>query len=228
MFAVGTSTQKAWNADGWNARDRSRRAIVDNKVIFLDFDGPMIPVRAYWLPTQTKPIVSIFDPVAASLVNKLIAEAQAKVVISSSWRHQGRDKVVEVLSKNGMDPTALHEDWETPCKLSSQRIHDIKWWLDDHPEVTHYVAIDDTDLDVEFIPNAVKADTYEGLSFRNYLEARLYLDAYAKGQQDDKEEHTQIVQHLKRQEIWRLKRKEEPGTWHLLKFADELFPRKKD
>lgn len=199
-----------------------------SKVIFLDFDGPMIPLRAYWLPNQTKPLVSVFDPVAVSLVNKLIEDSGAKIVISSTWRFQGNEKITAVLSKNGIDPTHLHKDWETPRKFTSQRIHEIKWWLDDHPEVTHYVAIDDETLNIEFVPNAVLADAYEGLSFRNYLEARQFLDAYGENDQAQKKEHQSVIAYLKKSEIWRLKRKGEKDEWKTHDFAVDLFPKEDD
>jgi hypothetical protein len=197
---------------------------VGNKVIFLDFDGPMVPIRAYWLPNQTKP-AEVFDPVAVSLLNKLIEDSGAKLVISSSWRIMGRDRVVEVLSKNGIDPDHLHDDWETPRKFTSQRIHEIPLWLADHPEVTHSVAIDDESLNVEFIPNAVQADTYEGFSLRNYLEARIYLDAYQEGEVQQKEEHQSLIEELKRKEIYRLFRPGETNEWKADEVINEIFPR---
>lgn len=194
-----------------------------SKVIFLDFDGPMLPIRAYWLPTQTKPVVSIFDPVAVSLVNKLIEDSGAKLVISSTWRFQGYDKVAETLQKNNIDPVHLHTDWQTPSKMSSQRIHEIKWWLEEHPEVTHYVAIDDIDLDVEFVPNAVKADAYEGLSLENYLEARQFLDVYNEEHQDQKREHQNLILFLKKSAVWRTMRKGEQGEHLAIEAADKMF-----
>jgi hypothetical protein len=199
-----------------------------SKVIFLDFDGPMIPVRAYWLPNQTKPIVSTFDPVAVSLVNKLIEDSGAKLVISSSWRMQGFEEVMATLEKNGIDPKHVHEDWDTPAKFSSQRIHEIKWWLGDHPEVTHYVAIDDENLHVEFVPNAVLADAYEGFSMRNYLEARLMLDAYSADQQDRKAEHEELIGYLKKKEVWRLKRSGEIDEWKTREMVTVLLENDKD
>lgn len=195
---------------------------MSNKCIFLDFDGPMVPVRAYWLPNQTKP-ASVFDPVAVSLLNKLIQDSGAKLVISSSWRFFGRDRVGEVLSKNSIDPAHLHDDWETPRKFTSQRIHEISWWLADHPEVTHSVAIDDEVLDMHFVPNAVQADTYEGFSLRNYLEARLFLDVYGENEQAQKNEHRQLIMALKENAIAHLKRKGDPDYWKVLDAVEELL-----
>ena len=165
-----------------------------SKVIFIDVDGPMIPVKAYWLPKQTKPIVSVFDPVATSLVNALIAQSGAKIVMSATCRHKGLDFVRDLLLKNGIDPIHLHEDWSTPCKMSSYRIHEICWWCDKHPEVTHYVAIDDEYLDPEWVQCAVRCCTYEGFSFLNYLQAEIFLDCH----KDDahKKDHLGLIDFL--------------------------------
>ena len=184
-----------------------------DKIIFLDIDGPMIPLRAYFLPNQTKPIVSVFDPCAVSLLNKLIDDSKAKLVISSTWATQGMDRIREVLSDNGIDPTLLHNDWVTPRKLSSWRMNEISWWLRDHPEVVDYVAIEDEDLDVEFVPKAVKCDPYEGFSWRNFLEARVHLNAFGDGRLEDREKTLKTIEWLKWGEINRLKRRGESDEW---------------
>lgn len=192
------------------------------KIIFLDFDGPMIPLRAYFLPKQTKPIVSMFDPCAVSLLNKLIDESGAQIVISSTWGMQGRVEIKKVLRKNGIDPKHLHKDWITPRKFSSSRHHEVKWWLDDHPEVTHSVAIDDESLHYDLVPNAVKCDAYEGFSWRNYLEARVFLDAFTDDKLDARDKTLSTIEWLKYSEINRLKRNGEPGEW-VLREMRELY-----
>ncbi len=194
-----------------------------SKIIMLDIDGPMIPIRAYWLPNQTKPLVTMFDPVAVSLLNKLIEESGAYIVISSTWRNQGYDEIVATLTKNGIDPLYLHEDWATPQKLTSRRIHEIKWWLEDHPEVTHYVAIDDESLNIDFVPNAVQCNSYEGFSLRNYFEARQFLDAYSEDQWKDKAEHKTLIDFLRRQSVWQLKRDGEKDYWKVRDACNTLF-----
>lgn len=191
-----------------------------SKIIFVDVDGPMIPVRAYFLPRQTKP-ATIFDPLAVAMLNRLIVDSDAKLVISSTIRSKGRDFVVALLFKNGIDPSHLHYDWCTKGKFTSQRMHEIKWWYEDHiPEVTHYVALEDEDLDVDFVPNAVKADTNEGFSFRNYLEARVFLDIHTPAD-------IATIEYLKRRELWRLKRLGEQSEGRTAEIADELFPGEK-
>lgn len=185
-------------------------------IVFLDIDGPMIPVRAFFLPNQTRP-ASIFDPCATGMLLKLLQESSAKIVISSTWGQFGKDRCEELLAKNGIDPSYLHEDWVTPRKMSSARYHEIKWWLDKHPEVTHYVAIDDEDLPIDWITNAVKCDGAEGFSLRNFKECEVALGIVGGDEVD--------LGGMKRREIWRLARRGDPIQHNLWNFADELFPR---
>lgn len=191
-----------------------------SRVIFLDFDGPMIPVKSYMLPEQTKS-ATVFDPCATAMLLRIIRDSEAKIVISSTHGKRGLEHVQKVFTQNGIDLSHLHEDWVTPKKMSSYRIHEICWWLDKHPEVTHYVAVDDEQLDITWVPNSVQCDAYEGFSFRNYLECLRFLDAV---DEEKKEEHNKTIQYLKRREIWRTKRCEEEGTWKLHQFAAEMFP----
>lgn len=152
---------------------------------------------------------------------RIIHDSGAKLVISSTHGGRGYDHCVQLLRENGIDPALLHEDWITPRKMSSYRIHEICWWLDAHPETTHYVAIDDEQLDVEWVKNSVQCDGYEGFSFRNYLECCRFLDCI---EPEKTEERDRMIQYLKRREIWRTKRMNEEGSWQLHWFAEQMFP----
>jgi hypothetical protein len=113
------------------------------KIIFLDIDGPLIPGRAYTLPNQTKPLVMTFDPVAVGLLNNFAEKRGWKFVIHSSWlRFHGEKETVKHCVDQGLKQELFHED--THC------LGDISWrysrvaeWLFRHPEVTHYMILDD-------------------------------------------------------------------------------------
>lgn len=116
----------------------------DMKIIFLDFDGPMIPGRSYILPGNRKTghVVTQFDPIAAMWVEALLRVSGAKLVISSTWRRMGQNAIRSLLLMNNIDPSHLHEEWCTPQRVL-RRSKEIEAWLASHPEVTHYAAIDD-------------------------------------------------------------------------------------
>ena len=192
-----------------------------SKVIFLDIDGPMIPVRAQ-LIQQSAGAARTFDPVAVSLLLDIISKSGAKLVISSTIGVHGYEHCCDMLDRNGISPSNLHQDWITPRKMSSYRIHEIVWWLDKHPEITHYVAIDDEQLDIDWVKFAVQCDAYEGFSFRNYLECAVMLDAVDVEQQA---EHRRLIGYLKRREVWRTTR-DDRERQRLYSISDELFPLK--
>lgn len=210
-----------------------------SRIIFLDIDGPMISSRCRFLTKpkhvevpwgqQTKRVFATFDPCAVGLLNRLISLSGAKLVMSSSWAMaMNKAMIRRVLKINGIDPKHLHKDWITPRKMSSYRVNEIKWWLDDHPDVVDYVAIDDADLDIEWVPKCVKCDEHEGFSWRNFLECCVHLDAYDKPEEDrnkTRELYLSTIEYYKKCEIWRTKRSREDGQYLTWEAADLVFPK---
>lgn len=138
--------------------------ITPPNILFLDFDGPLFPIRATRFNSKniaSNPDVIAFaqnhvntiyinqmdyifmDPVAVEMLNRLNDIHTLQVVISSSWGDivKGRDSVEHLFELNGLN-LDLHPDWITPKKMSSNRIHEVKWWLDDHNE-TNWAVLDD-------------------------------------------------------------------------------------
>jgi len=130
----------------------------------------MIPDRVCFLPTQTT-LMSVFDPVAVSLLNQVIEKTGCKIVISSTWGHKGLKVCSDLLRDNGIDPKHLHSDWITPRKMSSDRTTEISWWLKKHPETIHWAALDDAPLDFsreERRAHYVRVTAEDGLLWRHY------------------------------------------------------------
>lgn len=158
------------------------------KIIFLDIDGPLCSVRSGFLPENKTSLrnkedpmqqghAKYFDPCAVWMLNDIIAKVNPTFVLSTSWASSYTiDKMVNFfeLNKLHISKTNIHEDWSTPKKFSSQRIHEITWWLDDHPEITEYVIIDDSVRRQDFCnikaDRVVDVDSYDGLNYVNYLE----------------------------------------------------------
>ena len=144
--------------------------------IFLDFDGPMIPAKAFYLPSQTKP-ARLFDPCATGMLLNIISESNSKIVISSIHRKHGYAEVCTTLIKNNIDPSLLHIDWATTTLPNLTRSEEIQMWLDDH-QVDQYIAIDDELLDESIV--STKCCGYEGFSMVNFLECKVMLGVYDK------------------------------------------------
>lgn len=141
------------------------------KIIFLDIDGPMIPGRAYMLPKQTK-IVTVFDPVAVSMLNTLCKERGWKIVVHSSWvRIMGGQETVDHCVTQGLLAEHFHED--AYCDENENwRYTRVAKWLKNHPEVEKYVILDD---------EPYKADVFSNYPHPEELKNHLILVDFEDG-----------------------------------------------
>lgn len=165
------------------------------KVIFLDNDG-VICLSNNWGSRYKKqekwggrklsmsmrgiPIeyrFDNFDQKAVDVLNKILEETGAEIVVSSDWRfHANLEELgdyyesqciikrpISVTEKfhysNWVEEGFIKPHGEFPWSrnedLEQQRHFEIKRWLRDHPEVTHWVAIDDLHMGIH-----VEASSY--------------------------------------------------------------------
>lgn len=150
-------------------------------IVFLDFDGPMIPGRAYWMEGQTRPYVTKFDPVAVSLVNRLCEKTNSQLVIHSSWRRaithiSAIPDIRTHIKEQGLLEVYFHEELLCPTHMTgtSSRWEDITEWIADNGQPDNYVVIED-----EICPSSyedikkhmVSIDFDEGFTWERYLKA---------------------------------------------------------
>lgn len=119
------------------------------KVVFLDIDGVLNSFRTaicfggYPFEVDGKDR-SMFDEVGLGLIRGIVARADAKVVLSSSWRITHRfDKVGKALDLPIIDRTP---------SLTGGRGKEIQHWLDAEtsPAIECYAIVDD---DSDMLPN---------------------------------------------------------------------------
>lgn len=140
------------------------------KVIFLDHDG-VICLAQQWggrfkkkgfnrnLSTPLDLRMDNFDPKAIKLLNRILDETGAEIVVSSDWRNWStREQMQEMYVTRGIKPligmTPFLENCEVPngfiwsheTDLEQTRSLEILQWIKDHPGVTHWVAVDDLDM----------------------------------------------------------------------------------
>ena len=155
------------------------------KVIFLDNDG-VICLHAQWGGRKRKaskfsklnpgvivPVEHLFDDLdikAVRILNKILIETGAEIVVSSDWKTKAS---LEELShiyklhgviKSPIDFTPNFDSgviYRTAKQLASDRCVEINMWLEAHPEVTKWVAIDDLDLSEKF--GAISGNLHTGL-----------------------------------------------------------------
>lgn len=150
------------------------------KVIFLDIDG-VIQSPRYCVAINETGWLSAFEPAAMHMVQRLIVDANAKIVISSSWRIGATDRQLKQLFRCcGFKRIALafHDDWQTKQinGFSAKRGHEIAEWLIRHPEVENYVILDDdSDMLEEQQDHFVNTDAMNGMLLSHYDKAREIL-----------------------------------------------------
>ena len=105
-----------------------------------------------------------FDEKAVSILNQILEETGAEIVVSSDWKRWANvEEMGEYYESKGIikKPIALTPDlgectWENPEReswvwsprwdLEISRVVEIRQYLYDHPEITHWVAVDDLDM----------------------------------------------------------------------------------
>lgn len=155
------------------------------RIIFLDIDGVLNSWASFYKITTEK----------LQLLNSLIEQTGAKIVISSSWRI-GSEDVKDFIEKNfkksnfrldNFKDVTNHECIENifyndniiglTDTFGPSRGDEIKRWLDNHSDdVESYVIFDDdTDMLDEQLEHLVQTDTYYGITDREIHLATLIL-----------------------------------------------------
>ena len=160
------------------------------KVIFLDVDGVLNSVddlMEYREQNNIKGTI-LYDDISDKrllLLKELVNKTNAEIVISSSWRmgwiRNGKPKELNPKSllyklKSRLNEYDLHYLDVTPYlwkeNSSHQRGDEIREWLNNHPEVTNFVILDDEDDMCEFTKtHLVQTDYQHGLLQKHVDEA---------------------------------------------------------
>lgn len=146
------------------------------KVIFLDNDG-VICLTSNWGGRSKKwakyrsanpdssrvmkdaPVFvrfDDFDKKAVRILNSILEETSAEIVVSSDWKlHATLKELGDYYQSQGIIKRPIDvtpNNYFGKYELEMTRCSEIKDWLEKHPEVTHWVAVDDLDLSEKFGP----------------------------------------------------------------------------
>lgn len=146
----------------------STRMETNLKVIFLDHDGVICLVKQYGSRNskKSKKAGEIFDrfcPKSIKILNEILQETDADIVVTSSWRTYCDLEYMQSLYKergiikvpidftqdltNDWDYADNFNEFKDSYKISAEiRIKEIKKWLSLNQDITHWVAIDDLNL----------------------------------------------------------------------------------
>lgn len=129
-------------------------------VVFLDFDGVLTNDRYNKLVREVYghalPEDEPLEPFAVQAVDRMVHQAQAHVVITTArrWRyHLSLETLTHHLRRKGLT-VPVYGLLQNPVQsgpdepLQEHRGQFIKLWLEDHPEVTQHVVLDDLDESV--------------------------------------------------------------------------------
>lgn len=105
-----------------------------DKVVFLDVDGVLHPYHSR--PNQQ------FRAHCMRRLKAIIDTTGAKIVLSTSWRRTARaTAAVNLQLKRHEIPTAVDK---TRIRHNEYlRNEEVLFWIEQHPYVTHWIAIDD-------------------------------------------------------------------------------------
>jgi hypothetical protein len=102
-----------------------------------------------------------FDKKAIKVLNEILEETGAEIVVSSDWKlHATLEELGDYYESQGIikRPIAVtpniehckdYDDnfmWSPQWDLEQTRTIEIKQYLHDHPEITHWVSIDDLNM----------------------------------------------------------------------------------
>jgi len=105
-----------------------------------------------------------FNKKAIDVLNEILEETGAEIVVSSDWKRwatveemgeyyesQGIKKKPIAFTKSVNDCTCYNEHtfaWSPRWLLEQERSIEINQYLVDHPEITHWVAVDDLNMGI--------------------------------------------------------------------------------
>jgi hypothetical protein len=111
------------------------------------------------LPTDAR--FDNFNKKAINILNEILEETDAEIVVSSDWKRWATvEEMGEYYESKGIKkkPIAFTPnlkdcnwhygefEWSRAWDLEQCRIIEIKQYLHDHPEITHWVAVDDLNM----------------------------------------------------------------------------------
>lgn len=154
------------------------RSLNKLRVIFLDIDGVLSHFKSRWN----------IDPKKVALLEEVLKDTGAKIVVSSSWRvgcRDGKDFVDKMftswrsqVSAQKRDSLFIESIIDVTDHRGCARGDEIQRWLDAHEdEVETYVILDDdNDMLEEQLFNFVQTDGWYGMSDRTVALATQILN----------------------------------------------------
>lgn len=140
------------------------------RIIFLDIDGPMIPVRAF-VSNRHASIEQDLDPGSVKALRAIVTATEAKIVFNTTHNRMLPSLLDRFAAVGFLRTFDIHDDCHT-LYPDLDRLTAIREWLHRHPEVEHWVAFDDAKIEDE---RAFLTSFEHGIGFGEYEHARRHL-----------------------------------------------------
>jgi hypothetical protein len=161
------------------------------KIVFLDFDGVLLPdpdareQANQGLNTSNYLQKVVFNPICVANLNHLLQTTHAEIVLSTSWADgHSISELSHCLMRNGIDPSCIFEyddpgesNYMTPRSTISNRGQEIQNWINNHPEISSWVAIDDNAAILYLKSNYVRTHPDHGFNKQCLEKAQTILNA---------------------------------------------------
>lgn len=115
-----------------------------NKVIFLDIDGPMIPATMHLIDNMCS-WQRRFPETTVAVLERLCERTGAKIVFNTTHNRsmEGVPDIEVALMDHNFSGEHIHPTDPKTAYPRAPRRCAVEDWLAAHPEVTHWVALDD-------------------------------------------------------------------------------------
>lgn len=106
-----------------------------------------------------------FDKKSVKILNEILEETGAEIVVSSDWRfyatldelgdyYLSQGIIKKPIAVTGMFKDLYPREWSMlrfRADLELERFMEIQHWIDEHPDITNWVAVDDLNMSVDFL-----------------------------------------------------------------------------
>ena len=150
---------------------------MSDRIVFLDFDGVVIPSKsiAEALGNAKRFIKGerVFDKACTDRLNLILQKSEADLVICSGWRKEDRIRanMVQVLIENGVKIDSQRYLGVTPEDSSRQRGWEIQIWINKHQFDGKFVILDDESDMSPLMSFLVNTNPGVGLTDKDVAEA---------------------------------------------------------
>lgn len=146
-------------ANNWGSRHKKQN----------EWGGRKLSMKGREIPLEYR--FDNFDVKAVKVLNEILETSGAEIVVSSDWRyHANLEELGDYYELQGIikRPIAVTDrfkdifpkEWSVlrfRADLELERSMEINHWVENHPDVTHWVAIDDLDMSVDYLSNHFSA-----------------------------------------------------------------------